>query len=119
MGEKPLPHGSGTNTGGKKDHKVFQAIFYGGLEMKLSVTIEVDDRVPEEELCGKGCKGLNKGFCHIFNTQLEDDSRNKMTHDDNGTLRLEATREIFAWNRCKPCISMFYSFGDRKPHEDI
>jgi len=30
--------------------------------MKLSVTIEVNDRAPNEELCGIDCKGFGKVF---------------------------------------------------------
>jgi hypothetical protein len=80
--------------------------------MKLSVTIEIDDRAPNEEYCGNNCKGFDEGVCHIFNLKLKDYSVNKIDKFENNTLTCDETREIHAWKRCEPCIKMFYSFVD-------
>jgi len=82
--------------------------------MKLSITIEIDDRAPNEEYCGNNCKGLHKGICHIFNVQLEDYSVNKIDKFENNTLTCDETPKIDAWKRCEPCIKMFYSFADER-----
>ena len=81
--------------------------------MKLSITIEIDDRAPNEEFCGSSCKGLNKGICHLFNIQLEDYSDNKIDGVVGQKIIHERMREIFSWKRCKQCIDMFYSFCDK------
>jgi len=79
--------------------------------MKLYIEIEVDDRAPNEEFCGKGCKGFSEGICHIFDTRLEDDSNPKFDDIKNGTTK---TQVINGWRRCKKCIEKFYSFGKAK-----
>jgi len=80
--------------------------------MKLCIEIEVDDKALNEELCGKGCKGLNKGICHIFNVQLEANSVNKI--DDisaDGSLVYDEIKMFHEWKRCEQCIKLFYNFG--------
>jgi hypothetical protein len=79
--------------------------------MKMCIEIEVDDRAPNEEFCGKGCKGLNKGNCQIFDMRLEDDSNSKFDDIINGTVE---TQEIRGWIRCKQCINNSYAFGNAK-----
>ena len=76
--------------------------------MKFCIEIEVDDRAPNVELCGKGCKGLNKGNCQIFDKVLEDDSSSKFNDIKNGTVE---TQVINGWRRCKQCIENFYIFN--------
>jgi len=76
--------------------------------MKLCIEIDVDDRAPNEEFCGKECKGLNKGNCQIFDTRLEDESSNKFDDIKNGVTE---TQVIIGWKRCKQCIEKFYSLG--------
>jgi len=81
--------------------------------MKRTITIDVDDRAPEEELCGETCIGLGKGgICRMFNMQLEDSSYNKISGDDTKTVMYEDTKVIQAWKRCKQCIFVFYSLAD-------
>ena len=75
--------------------------------MKLCIEIEVDDRAPNEEFCGKGCIGFNKGICHIFNTKLEDYSGNNFNDIKSGNTE---TQVIYEWRRCKQCIDLFYIF---------
>jgi hypothetical protein len=82
--------------------------------MKRSITIEIDDRAPNEEYCGSSCKGFGKGICHMFNTKLEDYSDNIIVDFENNTIDSEATRVIHAWKRCEQCIKMFYSFVDEE-----
>ena len=79
--------------------------------MKLCIEIEVDDRAPNEEFCGKGCIGFSESICHIFDTRLDDDSSNKFNDIKNGTTE---TRVINGWRRCKPCIDKFYTYGKAK-----
>ena len=79
--------------------------------MKLCIEIEVDDRAPNEEFCGKGCKGLNKDNCQIFDTKLDDVSSSKFDDIKNGTTE---TQVINGWRRCKQCIEKFYAFGKAK-----
>ena len=79
--------------------------------MKLCIEIEVDDSAPNEELCGKGCIGLDKtGNCQIFGTRLEADSNNRFDDIKNGTTE---TQVINGWERCKVCIDKFYVFGKK------
>jgi len=80
--------------------------------MKKSITIEIDDRAPNEEYCGKDCKGLSKDLCRFFNTKLDSFGENKMSEAENGTILYEKTQEIHAWKRCEQCFKMFYSFAD-------
>jgi len=80
--------------------------------MKRSITIEIDDRAPNEEYCGKDCKGVGKGVCHMFNTKLEDYSDNKITDFENNTIVYDEARIIHAWKRCEQCFKMFNSFAD-------
>ena len=80
--------------------------------MELSITIEIDDRAPNEEYCGSNCKGFNKGVCHMFNTKLEDYSNNKIADFKNNTIVYDETRIIYAWKRNEQCIKMFNSFAD-------
>jgi hypothetical protein len=82
--------------------------------MKLSITIEVDDRLPNEEFCGIGCKGLGKGICHMFNIQLEDNSHNKIDNFNGQKITYDKTSVISEWKRCQQCIDMFYQFCDTK-----
>jgi len=82
--------------------------------MKLCIEIEVDDRAPNEEFCGKGCTGLNKGTCRIFKTELEDCSDSKIDDFKDGTIVYDETRIIFEWKRCPLCIETFYNFGKVK-----
>jgi len=80
--------------------------------MKRTITIDIDDRAPQEEFCGANCKGLGEGgICRIFNTKLDDSSYNKISSEDSKTIEVEDTKVIQAWKRCKQCILMFYSFG--------
>jgi hypothetical protein len=80
--------------------------------MKLRITIEVDDRAPNEEYCENRCKFLDKGRCRLFDKDLEDYSDNKIAGTVAGTIVYEKIREIHAWKRCEQCIEMFYNFGD-------
>jgi len=82
--------------------------------MKMVIEIEIDDRAPNEELCGEGCKGFNKGVCHIFNTTLKDNSINIINNTRNGVITYDDTKKIDGWERCKQCIELFYSFGTVK-----
>jgi len=80
--------------------------------MRMCIEIEIDDKAPNEELCGKDCKGLNRGICKIFNLQLEENSFNKINDMmADGTLVYDETRIFHEWKRCEKCINLFYSFG--------
>jgi hypothetical protein len=82
--------------------------------MKLCIEIEVDDRAPNEEFCGKGCTGLKNGICHLFNTKLEDYSQRKIDDMKDGAIVYDETRIIYEWKRCPQCIEKFYAFGKAK-----
>ena len=79
--------------------------------MKFHITIDVDDRAPNEEYCGKNCKGLSKDICRFFNTKLDSFRENKISDLENDTILYEKTQEIHSWKRCKQCIELTYSFG--------
>ena len=76
--------------------------------MKLSIIIEVDDMVPNMELCGKNCKYLTKGRCQLFREQLEDYSHNKIDDFDGTTIVYDKTQIIHSWYRSKKCVEFFY-----------
>ena len=82
--------------------------------MKLSITIEVDDRAPNEEFCGEKCKCLKSGICKLFDIKLESYGDNKVDNMKNGTIVYEKTQEIHTWKRHKQCIDKFYSFCDER-----
>jgi len=86
--------------------------------MKLSITIEIDDRAPDVEYCGENCKFLNRGICHLFNEKLNNDSLNKADESGDGTIVYEKTATILGWKRHRRCIEVFYGFGDSEIQEE-
>jgi len=83
--------------------------------MKRSITIEIDERSPDIELCGKNCKFLGKeGYlCKLFDKDLEDYGHNKVKNHD-GTIVYENTIAIDSWRRDKKCIEVFSCFNDKQ-----
>ncbi|GHV15970.1 hypothetical protein FACS189493_0870 [Spirochaetia bacterium] len=80
--------------------------------MKRSITIEIDDRAPEIEICGEHCKFLGKnGNCLLFNIELEDHSEHRITGDGKGKMSIEKPQELVGWRRHKQCIDVFYAYG--------
>jgi len=74
--------------------------------MKRSITIEIDDRAPCIELCGKNCRFLGKEgyYCKLFDKDLEEYGHNKIENYDGKTVRYENVKVIDSWKRIGKCI---------------
>ena len=77
--------------------------------MERSITIEIDDKAPDIELCGTNCKYLIKGFCELFGKQLDEYDHSKIDDFDGKNIVYEETTAFYTWKRYEQCIKLFYS----------